>query len=242
MMRRLLLCSCAIALVTGFVATPPASAQQSVNFYVGGFFPKGASCEQRRQCLRDARGIEDVLYNNSAFLNFDVKDFQGFTAGAEYLVGLGDFLDAGLGVGVYSRTSPAIHDLFTFANGDLIEQDLKLRIVPITATVRVLPLGHHDAITPYFGGGVGIYLWRYTETGNFVDNQDNIFEDTFTGSDTTVGPVVLAGLRFPINNIGLGFEYRYQGGEGDLPPAEQFAGSKINLGGHNVFFTINVEF
>src|SRR5439155_11605270 len=167
------------------------------------------------------------------------------TAGAEYLVGLGDFLDAGLGVGYYSRTSPAIHALFEFPNGDPIEQDLKLRIIPITATIRYLPLGHHDAITPYVGGGVGIYRWRYMETGNFVDNQNNIFQDSFEGTGTTVGPVVLGGVRVPIGNVGLGFEYRYQGGKGDLPASEGFAGGpnpKIDLGGHNVFFTINIGF
>jgi hypothetical protein len=233
-----------MALVIGVVASPRASAQQSINFYVGGFLPHGSSCDLLGQtnCLRDSRGVDDVLYNNASFLDFLVRDFRGGTAGVEYLVGLGDFLDAGLGVGYYSRTSPAVHALFEFPNGDPIEQDLKLRIIPITATIRYLPLGHRDAITPYIGGGVGIYRWRYTETGNFVDNSNNIFPDTFVGEGTTVGPVVLGGVRVPIGRVGLGFEYRYQGGKGDLPASEEFAGSKIDLGGHNVLFTINVGF
>ena len=243
MMRRLSLCVGAIALLT-FVAPSRASAQQSINFYVGGFLPHGSSCDDLGQtnCLRDARGLDDVLYRNADFLDFLAKDFVGGTAGVEYLVGLGDFLDAGLGVGYYSRTSPAIHSLFTFKNGDPIEQDLRLRVVPFTATIRYLPLGHHDAITPYVGGGVGIYVWRYTETGDFVDSRNNIFSDTFVGNGSAVGPVILVGLRAPISNVGLGFEYRYQGGTGTLPASEGFAGPKINLGGHNVLFTVNIGF
>jgi len=243
MMRRLSLCAGAVVLLT-FVAPSRASAQQSLNVYVGGFFPHGISCDQLGQtaCLRDARGVDDVLYGNADFLDFLVQDFRGGTAGAEYLVGLGDFLDAGLGVGYYSRTSPAVHTLFTFKNGDPVEQDLRLRVVPFTATIRYLPLGHHDAITPYIGAGVGIYNWRYTETGNFVDSSNNIFNDEFVGSGTAVGPVVIAGVRVPVSNVGLGFEYRYQGGKGELPASEGFAGSKIDLGGHNVLFTVNIGF
>ena len=46
------------------------------------------------------------------------------------------------------------------------------------ATVRYLPLGHHDAITPYVGGGVVIYNWRYSESGDFV---------TLTGLTSSTG-------------------------------------------------------
>ena len=43
-----------VALVLGLLATPPASAQQSLNLYVGGFVPRG----------EDARDRNDVLVNN----------------------------------------------------------------------------------------------------------------------------------------------------------------------------------
>jgi hypothetical protein len=185
-----------------------------------------------------------VLFQNRKFLLFDMKDFRGATAGGEYLVQLGDFFDAGLGVGIYSRTSPAIFDRITHPNGDEIEQDLKLRVIPITATFRFLPLGHHDAIVPYIGGGVGIYRWRYEEVGEFVDFDDIIFPDSFVARGTTVGPVILGGVRFPVGSRGSGFggEIRYQGGKGDLPVNQGFAGRKIDLGGINYLFTVNIGF
>jgi hypothetical protein len=233
MKRRLLVSCIAVGLFAGFIDTPTASAQQSVNFFVGAFVPRGF----------DARDRNDVLLRND-FLVFDMKDFRGVTAGAEYLVGLGDFFDAGLGVGIYSRTVPTIYADFTHPGGAEIEQDLKLRIVPITATFRYLPIGHHDAIVPYIGGGVGIYRWHYTETGEFLDLNDRIFSDTFVANGTTVGPVVLGGVRVPIGSrgSGLGFEVRYQGGKGDLPSNQGFAGTKIDLGGFNYLFTVNVGF
>ena len=235
MKRRLLVSCMAVALFAGFISTPTASAQQSVNLYLGGFVPRSLN----------ARGNSDVLVQNDRFLLFDVRDFRGPTAGGEYLVQLGDFFDAGAGIGIYSRTSPAINLDFTHPNGDEIEQDIKLRVIPITATIRFLPLGHHDAIVPYIGGGVGIYRWRYSETGEFLDTNGIIFRDTTTyiASDTTVGPVVLGGVRIPVGSKGSGFggEIRWHGGNADLPD-KGFFGTKLDLGGFNYLFTVNIGF
>jgi hypothetical protein len=232
MSRRLLLCGVAIALINGFISTPPAAAQQSLSFYIGGFVPHGY----------DSRGKDDVLVRNTDIFLFNIDDFRGVTAGGEYLVGLSDFFDAGLGVGIYSQKSTAIDRDFVGPGGAEIEADLELRIIPFFATIRWLPLGHHDAIEPYIGGGVGIYNWRYTENGDFVNSSGNIIRGTFEASDTTVGPVVLGGVRVPIGRAGLGGEIRYQGGKGDLPPDQLFAGPKINLGGFNYLFTMSVRF
>jgi hypothetical protein len=235
---------CVIGVIAGFVATPTASAQQVVNVFVGGFIPHGYS----------SRGTDDVLYGD-AFdtvnpLSFNLRDFNGATAGAEYLVGLGDLFDAGLGVGIYSRTSTATNIVYVNPDGSEIFSQLKLRIVPFTATFRYLPLGHHDAFVPYIGAGVGIYNWRYTESGNFAgsvpDSHGNvpITNGTFTGSGTAVGPVILGGIRIPVGRKGSGFggEVRYQHGEGNLPADQSFAGPKIDLGGFNYLFTIAVGF
>ena len=234
MRRRLLISVCAAAVVAGVMTPSQAAAQQSINFYLGGFVPHD---------LGD-RGADDVLLNNGSTLLFDFRDFRGVTAGGEYLVGLGDFFDGGLGIGIYSRTAFAVDRDFVQPDGSEIEADLKLRIVPITATVRYLPLGHHDAIVPYIGGGVGIYNWRYTETGDFVTANGDITHGAFAGTGTTVGPVILGGVRVPIGRrgSGIGGEVRYQRGRGDLPSDQGFAGGKIDLGGFNYLFTVNVGF
>src|SRR6266581_6098596 len=134
-MRRLVLSLSIIALVAGFITTPSASAQQSVNVFVGGFSPRSL----------DSRSTHDVLFQNLDFATFDINDFNGATFGGEWLVGLGDMFDAGLGLSFYQRTSPAIFTNFVDTNHSDIEFDQKLRIVPFTATIRFLPLGHHGA-------------------------------------------------------------------------------------------------
>ena len=222
-----------IALVVlGFVGTPSASAQQQMVFSIGGFSPRA----------EDARAKGDVLVNNLDFLAFNIKDFSGPLFGAEYLAGLGNNFDAGLGIGLYQRTVPTVYNEFTNSNGSEIEQDLKLRVVPFTATVRWLPLGHHNGVEPYIGAGVGVFNYRYSESGQFLATDRSIFRGTFVGSGTATGPVILGGIRVPVGSWGVGGELRYQSAEGKLPADQDFAGSKIDLGGLAYSFTINVRF
>lgn len=232
-MRQLFVSLGLVILVSGFVATPQASAQQSVNLYIGGFVPRGA----------DGRTNGDVLFQNQDFLWFDMSRFNGVTVGGEWLIALGDHFDAGLGVGFYTKTVPAVYTRLVDADGSDIEQDLKLRITPVTATFRFLPLGRRGPVQPYVGAGAGVYLWRYSETGQFVDPADNtIFHDSFAATHADVGPVVLAGIRVPVGSVGIGGEVRYQAGTGSLPSNLGFAGTKIDLGGLNYLATVNIRF
>jgi hypothetical protein len=243
-MRRLLLSLAAMSVVAGFIATPSAFAQQSVNFFVGGFVPVAA----------DSRGdisggqSNDVLVQNKNFLLFDMHRFDGTTFGGEYLVGMGRFFEASGGIGYFQETVPATDANYVNSNGTNINADLKLRIVPFTATFRVLPLGNHAPVVPYFGGGVGINWWRYSESGQFVDYtrpvpaSPPIFNGTFIGSGTAVGPVILGGVRVPIGPMAPGFEVRYQAGMGTLPTDQSFSGTKIDLGGMSYLFTFQIRF
>jgi outer membrane protein W len=221
-----------MALVLGVVVSPQASAQQAVNFYVGGFSPRAF----------DARDRNDVLVRDLNFLAFDIKDFNGPTIGGEWLIGLGRNFEGSLGIGFYQRTAPSVYLNFVNANGSEIEQDLKLRVVPFTATVRFLPMGRNNGIEPYIGAGVGVLNYRYSESGQFLDNANSIFLGTFVGSGTATGPVILGGVRVPVGSWGFGGEIRYQSAKGDLPLDQDFAGSKIDLSGFNYLFTLNVKF
>jgi hypothetical protein len=233
----------AFALATGLLASPSASAQQSLNFYIGGFVPTAL----------DARGTDnrhdDVLFQDSLSLRtlnrdsgIDIGQFNNVTVGGEWLFGIGRNLQGGLGIGFYQRTVPTTFTQFVNPDGTEIAQELKLRIVPFTATIRVLPFGNDHPIQPYVGAGVGIYAWRYSETGEFLDVNKVPFTDSFVGSGSAVGPVVLGGVRVPIGPVGVGGEIRWQGGLGTLPASEDFAGPKIDLGGFNYLFTFNVRF
>ncbi|MGE3511308.1 MAG: hypothetical protein AB7N65_20755, partial [Vicinamibacterales bacterium] len=128
------------------------------------------------------------------------------------------------------------------ANGSEIEQDVKLRVVPFTATVRFLPIGRHDAFTPYIGAGVGVLRFRYQETGQFIDVNNDIFEDTFTATGAAAGPLIVGGARFPVGGLDVGGELRYQRAVGDVSDEDNFLGTEIDLGGISYLLTFTVKF
>lgn len=235
-MRRLVvLVMSAVALGCLFPAS--SQAQQSISLYGGGFVLNGYHSRI------DNGFSDDVLVNNYDFLSYDIDDFHNWTFGGEYTVGLGDVFEAGMGIGFYQKTVTAIDADFVDTAGNPVFADLRLRIVPLTATFRVLPLGRRGPMVPYFGAGVGILQWNYQESGDFVDASDQtIFHGEFTGNGTAVGPLFLGGLRVPIGAFDVGGEIRYQHAEGDLPRDQDFSGSKIDLGGWSYLATFNIKF
>jgi hypothetical protein len=211
---------------------PPALAQQTLNFSLGYFTVRG----------EDARVDGDVLSVNRTFLAFDVDDFNGPAVGAEWLVPLGNFVEAGAGLGFTRRTVDSVYDDFVDRDGTEIEQSLRLRTVPVEFTMRVLPLGQTSPLQPYFGGGLGIFSWRYSEFGEFIDfgNRNAVFQAQYVADGSETGPVGLAGIRFASGAFSTGGEIRYRGASADLD--ERFAGSKIDLGGWSYQFTVGVRF
>jgi outer membrane protein W len=231
----------AAALVLGFAAPPVASAQQSLNLSIGGFSPRG----------EDGRTANDVLVNDLAFvpLVFNIEDFRSLVLSADYLIGFGNNFEGGLGVGFQQRSVPTVYEDVVNNDGSEIEQTLKLRVIPFNATVRFLPLGRHSAVEPYIGAGVGVFRFRYSEAGQWVDRSDNsIFRGSFVGSGSTAGPMILGGIRAPFGNVAVGGELRYQSAKGDLPQDQGFATDgrdptpKIDLGGFTYLFSVNFRF
>jgi outer membrane protein W len=218
-------------LVVGAMAAPAAQAQdQSFGVTLGYFTLRSEDGRTAGDVLNANRCI-DVTFACEPLL-FDVSDFNGATIGAEWLVGITDYLEAGASIGFSQRTVPSIYEFVeNDLTGDDIEQDLKLRLVPVTATIRFVPTGRRSAFQPYIGAGVGAIAWRYTETGDFVDVfTGDIFRASYSEGGTAFSPIILGGIRFPVENSFLiGGEVRWQRGEGSLP--EDFVGERIDLGG-----------
>lgn len=231
-MHRMIVASLIFTSILGIAS--PAQAEQTFSFNLGYFALKG----------EDARVEGDVLNENLNFLDFALKDFNNAAFGGDWHVVLGNYLEAGVGIGYYRRTVPSIYSGFVNRDGSEIEQNLKLRIIPLTATVRFLPLGHTARVQPYVGGGVGVYSWRYSETGEFVDFRDNsIFRDRFIADGNDVGPVFLGGVRAPVGpHWMLGAELRYQRAEGRVGIENGFAEERIDLGGYTTHFTVHVRY
>ena len=226
--------SLALVFIIGLFAPATGYAQQSVNFSLGGFAPRS----------EDARVRGDVLVENLDFLAFNIEDFKTGAYGVEWEFPLNEFVHAGLGLGLTTRTVPSVYADFLNFDGSEIEQDLKLRVVPLTATLRFLPLGQSAAVQPYVGAGIGIFAWRYSESGEFIDfaNDDSLFRETYADSGATAGPVIFGGLVFPVGNWSIGGEVKYQSAQGELDQNQLFAGDKIDLGGLTYSAVFKVKF
>jgi hypothetical protein len=190
----------------------------------------------------DARISDDVLVENLDLFAFRLGDFSNASAGAEWLIGLGEYVEAGVGLGFYRRTVASTYDDFVDVDGSEIEQDLKLRVIPFTTTIRFLPFGRSAALQPYVGGGLGIYAWRYSEVGDFIDFSDfGIFREQFVAEGNDVGTVVLAGVRVPFGSrFAVGGEIRYQTVQGTV--GVEFLEERIDLGGLTAQATLQLKF
>ena len=208
------------------------SGLQTLNFTLGYFTPLGF----------DARDPDDVLNANSTYLLFDIKDFNGASVGGEWLVPFGRHVEGGIGVSFSRRTVPSIYLDFVDPNGTEVDQDLRLRLVPLAFTIRLIPTDPRSPVQPYIGAGVGIINWRYSESGEFIDfgAGNVIFRDSYVKTGSKAGPVALGGIRFVGDTGSAGFEIRYQKALGDLDV--NFAAPKIDLGGWTYNFTAGVRF
>ena len=217
------------------VSSSASDSASTVNFNIGYFAMKGL----------DSRVDDDVLVNNlqnQRPLLFEIDDFNTVTFGAEYLLGIGSFFEAGVGVGYMQREVPSIYATLERPNGAEIEQDLKLRQLPVSFTGRVLLLPRGSVVEPYVGGGLVAIRWRYTEVGEFVDEFNDIFPARFEADGVATGPIVLGGLRAPLGNFTIGGEFRWQKAEGKGLFEDGFLGDRIDLGGWTTNFTFGVRF
>lgn len=234
---------------TVFIAAP-ANAQVVHSVHVGGGFfkPRGL----------DSRVFGDVLVRNAVgeplpadpFLSdalvFDMDQFLSGQLFGEWNVGFGNHIEVGVGVGWYSDSVPSVYYDLVDEGGREIVQTLQLRIVPTTAVVRFLPFGRAGDFQPYVGAGFGLFHYRYSEYGEFVDPVTlDIFADEFVATGWTPGGVVLGGVRVPLGGdvFGLTMEGRYQFATGKTGGIDAgFLDEKIDLDGGQFTVGLLVRF
>jgi opacity protein-like surface antigen len=217
-----------IALLSVVLLATPVAAQQSLSFNVGSFALRGEGSRVAGDTI-----VENQLATPPFALEYRVSDFNNATFGVEWLFPLGEFLEGGVGANYYARTVPSFYrDLVNKADGSDITQDLRLRTIPMTATIRFIPTGRRAGVQPYIGAGVGVVAWRYSETGDFLDPNRTIFQWEYKDSGTAVGPVVFGGIRVPVSHtLALGGEIRYQKADAPLNRTVGFQGDRLDVGG-----------
>ena len=233
MFRRIVLSS-VVTLSSLGPAVSSVGADQLFGFKVGYFALLG----------EDSRVESDVLNENIEFFTFLIEDFNNATAEVEWLVGLGDHVEAGVGLGYYKRTVPNTYLDFIEDDDSEIAQGFRLSIVPITGTLRIFPIGRHSEFQPYVGVGLGIYRWRYSEVGEFIDFSDSsIFDGNYMAKGIDAGPVGVLGARILLSDeFSIGGEFRYQRGKGRVGIDEGFLGEDLDLGSYVTQLMVHYRF
>ena len=232
MLRRSIVAGALVMTAAVLLPGVAAAQQQSVALNIGVLTLRG----------EDTRPVGDVLLENLYYHAFDLRDLDGATISGEWMTSLGRHIEASVGVGFYQRRTPAVYIDWVNEDGSDIMQDFKLQMVPVTAIVRFLPTGRRAPVQPYIGAGVAVIRWRYSETGEFIDSNGDVFRGNFVGRGTDVGPVIVGGVRVPVSlGFSLGGEVRYQQAEGRLN-ANDFNGDRIDLGAFTYQLTMQFKF
>lgn len=210
----------------------------SLSFRIGGFFPNGDS---------------DIWEENIENFTFEMDDFNNFTLGMEYNWFLNRFVTLGFGFDYYSKRNSTEYRDFIGDDDLPIQQEIKLTVVPLTATVKFTPLGNGSPgyrgergsqLVPWIGGGIGVYSFEYEEIGEFIDFSDfSIFDAEFlTHEATALGFHIAGGLVIPIDlEWDIFGEARYALAKGDL--GDDFLGFEpIDLGGFSFHFGASYRF
>jgi hypothetical protein len=130
-------------------------------------------------------------------------------------------------------------------DGNPIEQTTRLRVLPLSATVRYRPLPRGRTLSalawvpartsPYVGAGAGFTWYRLVQEGEFIRGEDfAIFVDRLESGDSGLSAHAVAGLDHWITpRLGLNAEARYN--HGSAPLGSGFRGfDDLDLGGMQV--------
>ena len=178
-------------------------------------------------------------------LTLDGGDFRAPSIAGEISAFLHPKLDMGVGI-AYSNIQRSSEFRDWVDQNDLpIEQTTKLRMMPLSASVRYYPWSRGTSIselawvptrtTPYFGGGGGVTWYHLYQTGDFVEESDlSIFGATFESRGRAATGHVLAGVDHWLSpRFGLNVEGRYT--FGSARPSGDFEGwDSIDLSGLNL--------
>lgn len=216
-------------LVLGVLVAVPKNAHASgAELRLGAFAPSADS---------NLFDDDDELYNTRD------KDWRGVTGGAEFSFDLGPNVELGLHIDAYGRELPTFYRDFTHENGDEIQQSLKLSIVPMGVSLRILPAGKRAAISPYVAAGVDVVAYKYEEFGDFIDfrGDNDVVNDAFVDEGAAFGFHAAAGVRVRVNyDLSITGEVRYLNAKADM--GEDFGGNRIDLGGVSATVGVNLRF
>jgi len=222
---------------------------------IGGFLPRARDCGVASGQPAEYTLFQDVcdLYvtANSDFVDgVAKKDFNGVYGGIEYNHVLMDNVEIGVHLDGYSRTVDTSYRGYTRPDESEIMQSLRLSVIPLGVSLRLVPTSKRARIAPYVGGGVDVVFYKYEEFGDFIDFDDPtlpVIGDHFVGESAAFGYHALGGLRVYVNrDFAVVAEGRYQWAKDDMgddfSPREPGLVNRIDLSGWTFTVGAHVRF
>ncbi len=247
-MRRAILSLIPLALL--FVGASRASAS-GLDLRIGGFFPRGNDNLFADDCaLYLINGCSAAAANGEQYFKGNAGAFKGVFGGAEYNAVIMPNLELGVHLDGFGRTVDSSYRNYTRPDGSEIRQKLKLSIIPLGATVRLIPTSKGARLAPYIGGGVDAVFYQYEEYGDFIDFGSaslDIVPDDFKDSGAAFGVHAVAGLRVYLNrDFAIVGEGRYMWAAKDMgkdfAPNEPGLVNRIDLSGASFVVGLHVRF
>lgn len=212
----------------------------------------------------------DIEFEN---MDFTHANYQNSTLGFVFEKYLAPQLSLVIGVDGYSKNRAGFYKDYvgySFEEGDFafparyyqgkfaLSHVFGVSITPVQVGLKIIPLSHRASFSPYFGGGVGLYIWSVRLQGDMVDFSDPwIYEDPDLG-DIDIYPIYPTNARDD-NNFSFGFhafaglmyrvvqrmaieaEFKYSSLRGNLK--EGFEGFEaFDLSGYQFSIGINYRF
>lgn len=187
-------------------------------------------------------GRSDIYDFATKQLTLNKRDFAAASYQVDLNVRVSERFDLGISGGEATRTSPSEFRNFIDNNDQPIEQNTRLRRVPLTLGVKYALTAPGERIgkfawiparlTPWAGLGGGTMRYNFTQVGDFVDFQTlNVFTKEYTSEGWTPMAYVHLGADLMLNtHFALTGDLRYTTARAPLSGA--FVGfNKIDLSG-----------
>lgn len=243
--------------VAAILLIPAFSFSNIFTFKAGLFFPRAKS--DLWQYEFDNMDFTKTNYQNTNF-GFAYEYF--FSREISFVLGIDGYNRNKLGTykNYVGREGLPYYYALESGEGDSLVHVFNVSITPIQLSVKLTPMGRGRKLIPYVGGGVGVYLWSLTRSGDFVDfsmedeyidleSGENIMgfavfiDDSRERSKLSIGYHAFGGFMYAFaNRITLEAEFKYNFAEGKLEIGSFQSYAPFDLSGYQISLGINYWF
>jgi hypothetical protein len=230
-------------LVLGLAVSGGAASAQAggLDLRFGGYFPSADSNLFDDDADLYTRG---AAFGAATPPGLKDSDWDGFAGGIEYNHKLAHNVEWAVHVDGYGRTLDTSYRHYTRTDGSPILQTLKLEIVPIGASIRIVPTSRRARFAPFLAVGADLVYYKYREFGDFIDFFDPdrpIIADSFRSDGFAPGFHAAGGFRIALgDDFAIVGEGRYLWSKTDMD--DDFRNNRIDLGGISATLGMHIRF